>query len=271
MLCTVDKVLAIAKGEVGYLEKKSNSNLDSKTANAGYRNFVKYWRDVYPKYQGQAWCDSYQKWLFITAYGREKANELLCGGVNSYYTPSSAKFFQKVNRLDKNPRPGDQIYFTKNGSVDGIYHVGLVTAFDGTWIYTNEGNTSISGGVIPNGGGVFEKKYLYSQYLPKIFCGHPKYEIASNNSATASNPRTLNKIPTYIGVIETRDKTSKVAVRRWAGTEFEQIKSWPYLANGNTVDVCDAIYAQNGEPWYYVRIAGSIYGFVRADFVKRLN
>ena len=270
MLCTVDKVLTIAKGEVGYLEKRSNANLDSKTENAGYANYTRYWRDVYSPFQGQAWCDAYQKWLFISAYGRTKANELLCGGINSYYTPTSAKFFQKMGLLDKNPRPGDQIYFTKNGSIDGIYHVGLVTGFDGTWIYTNEGNTSSVGGVIPNGGGVFEKKYLFAQYQPKIFLGHPKYDIKAN-PATTPVSRPLNKIPTYVGVIETKDKTSKVAVRRWAGTEHDQIKSWPYLANGNTVDVCDAIYAQNGEPWYYVRIAGSIYGFVRADFVKRLN
>ena len=270
MLCTVDLVLATAKNEVGYLEKKSNSNLDSKTANAGYGNFVKYWRDLYPKFQGQAWCDAYQKWIFIKSYGKEKANEMLCGGINSYYTPSSANFFAKKGLLDKNPKVGDEIYFSKQGAISSIYHVGLVTGFDSTWIYTNEGNTSSVGGVIPNGGGVFEKKYLFAQYQPKVFFGHPKYDIKTNPAATPVS-RPLNKIPTYIGAIETKDKTSKVAVRRWAGTEYDQIKSWPYLANGNTVDVCDAIYAKDGSPWYYVRIAGSIYGFVRADFVKRLN
>lgn len=270
MICSVDLVLATAKNEVGYLEKKSNSNLDSKTENAGYGNFVKYWRDLYPKFQGQAWCDAYQKWLFIKCYGQEKANEMLCGGINSYYTPASAIYFQKQGLLDKNPKVGDEIYFSKHGTVSSIYHVGLVTGFDGTHIYTNEGNTSHVGGVIPNGGGVFEKSYSFNQYLPKVFFGHPKYDIKTNPAATPVS-KPLNKIPTYIGIIETKDKTSKVAVRTWAGTENPQIKSWPFLANGNTVDVCDAIYAQNGEPWYYVRIAGSIFGFVRADFVKRLN
>ena len=35
MANTVDKVLNIAEAEVGYLEKKTNADLDSKTKNAG--------------------------------------------------------------------------------------------------------------------------------------------------------------------------------------------------------------------------------------------
>lgn len=46
------KVIEIAETEVGYLEKKSNSQLDDKTANAGYNNYTKYGRDmrsIYPQ------------------------------------------------------------------------------------------------------------------------------------------------------------------------------------------------------------------------------
>ena len=41
----IDKLIQIAKNETGYLEKASNSQLDSKTANAGENNYTKYWRD----------------------------------------------------------------------------------------------------------------------------------------------------------------------------------------------------------------------------------
>ena len=268
MLCTVDRVLQLAKEEEGYLEKKSNACLDYKTANAGYNNYTKYWRDVYPQFQGQAWCDSYQKWLFIKAFGKEKANEVLYGGINSYYTPTSASFFAKKDRLDKLPKVGDQIYFTRNNTINGIYHVGLITNFDGDWITTNEGNTSVTKGVVPNGGGVFPKRYLLANYKDKIFCGHPKYEERPVNTGTG---KVLGKVPTFIGIITTKDPNSLVNVRTWAGTEYPNIKSWPQLANGNAVDVCDAVYAKSGEPWYYVRINGRIYGFVRADFVKKWN
>ena len=39
-------IIALAQNEIGYLEKASNSQLDSKTANAGYNNFTKYARDL---------------------------------------------------------------------------------------------------------------------------------------------------------------------------------------------------------------------------------
>ena len=39
---TADRVIAIAQKEVGYLEKKSNKDLESKTANAGKNNYTKY-------------------------------------------------------------------------------------------------------------------------------------------------------------------------------------------------------------------------------------
>ncbi len=42
----LEKVLQVANGEVGYLEKASNANLDSKTANAGDKNYTKYARDI---------------------------------------------------------------------------------------------------------------------------------------------------------------------------------------------------------------------------------
>lgn len=42
---TAARVVEIALGEVGYLEKATNSQLDSKTANAGYNNYTKYNRD----------------------------------------------------------------------------------------------------------------------------------------------------------------------------------------------------------------------------------
>ena len=59
-----DEVLRVAAAEVGYMEKASNHDLDSKTANAGNGNYTKYARDLWeavphfyqgPK-QGFDWC-----------------------------------------------------------------------------------------------------------------------------------------------------------------------------------------------------------------------
>ena len=37
---TASKLVAIARAEIGYLEKKTNANLDSKTDNSGYNNYT---------------------------------------------------------------------------------------------------------------------------------------------------------------------------------------------------------------------------------------
>ena len=73
----IQAAINIAKGEIGYLEKASNSQLDSKTANAGYNNYTKYWRDVYPSYQAQAWCAAFVSWVFMQAFGKTTATKLL--------------------------------------------------------------------------------------------------------------------------------------------------------------------------------------------------
>ena len=59
-------------------------------------------------------------------------------------------------------------------------------------------------------------------------------------------------------------------VRSWAGTEYPNIKSWPQLAEGNRVEVCDSVKASDGSTWYYVRIDGRIFGFVHSDYIMRL-
>ena len=42
MSVNCDKVINYALSQVGYLEKKTNKDLDDFTANAGYNNYTKY-------------------------------------------------------------------------------------------------------------------------------------------------------------------------------------------------------------------------------------
>ena len=84
MVYDLKKVINIAFAEVGYLEKKDKNNLDSKTANAGDKNYTKYARDLdamnfYNGHKnGFAWCDVFVDWCFIQAYGKETALALTC-------------------------------------------------------------------------------------------------------------------------------------------------------------------------------------------------
>lgn len=179
----VDKLLAIAEAEEGYLEKKTNAMLDSKTANAGSNNFTKYARDLDAipgfyngKKNGFAWCDVFVDWCFVKAFGVDKARELLCqvgktcGAGCSY----SAKYYKDKGQFHTNPKPGDQVFFM-NAEKTKVSHTGIVRKVDGSKVYTIEGNTSGASGVVANGGGVCKKSYPLKFY--RIYgYGRPNYE-----------------------------------------------------------------------------------------------
>lgn len=250
---TASQVIGVASAEEGYLEKKSNAQLDDKTANAGYNNITKYWRDVYPSFQGQAWCDAFVSWAFMATYGATVADDMLCGGLRSFYTPTSARYYQKQGRLDRNCKIGDQIFFSRDGTIDGIYHTGIVKNFDGTWIYTTEGNTSSTSGVVPNGGGVWSKKYLYNSYKDKVFFGHPKYdeETPVAKSKAVSYAVQVN-VSTYLNV--RTGASTQYPVMKVNGKDFA-------LPNGIVVAIVEEL---NG--WGRIN---DINGWISLQYTKR--
>jgi hypothetical protein len=180
---TAKKVIDLALAEVGYLEKKSNSQLDHKTANAGNGNFTKYARDLDAipnfyngKKNGFAWCDVFVDWLFVKAFGVKAAKKLLCQpdkslGAGCGY---SANYYKNKGQFHKqSPKPGDQIFFLD--SAGDVAHTGLVYKVDKLYVYTVEGNTSTQAGVVGNGGGVFKKQYALS-YNRIYGYGRPAYD-----------------------------------------------------------------------------------------------
>ena len=177
----IEKVILIAKNEEGYLEKKSNNQLDNKTANAGSANYTKYWRDIKPDYQGQPWCAAFISWCFMKAFGLDNAKKLLKHWPY-VYCPTLGKLFAR----NANPKIGDIVIFYHNGT---FTHTGLVTAVIGDRFYTIEGNTSGASGIIANGGGVCAKSYLNSQMPGTKFCT-PDYSIVSDASAPAKPENT---------------------------------------------------------------------------------
>ena len=58
-------------------------------------------------------------------------------------------------------------------------------------------------------------------------------------------------------------------IRTWAGTENPRLKSYPQLPYGTMVEVCDTVNDSNGQPWYYIRINNSVYGFASAEYIKK--
>lgn len=167
----VERLIATAEAELGYLEKKSNKDLDDKTANAGSANYTKYNRDL-KKWTGVGslsaqWCQAFVDWLFITAFGLETAKKLIYTWTN--YTPTGSNAFKKRDRYIKRgkgkPKRGDVIYFYSSAK-GRIGHVGIVYKVDSSKVYTIEGNTSGASSLVTNGGGVKKKSYsLSSTYI----------------------------------------------------------------------------------------------------------
>mgnify|MGYP001625231037 FL=1 len=158
----ISRVIDIAKAEVGYLEKASNSQLDSKTANAGSGNYTKYWRDTYPSYQGQPWCADFISWVLMKAFDQVTAAALLKHWPY-VYCPTLGNLFTRY----ANPEVGDIVIFYRSGT---FTHTGIVTKVVGDRFETIEGNTSGASGVVANGGGVCAKSYLNSTLPGTKFC-----------------------------------------------------------------------------------------------------
>lgn len=188
------KVIDAALEEVGYLEKKTNAQLDDKTANAGSNNYTKYARD-YAKHsginvQGQPWCDVFVDEMFVKAFGVEAAKKLL-GGFSAY-TPTSAQYFKNRKQwYTSAPKPGDIIFF-KN--TQRICHTGIVEKADNKYVYTIEGNTSGASGVIANGGGVCRKTYDLNNARIAGY-GRPAYDtVVATTESTAKHEQKTYEV-----------------------------------------------------------------------------
>lgn len=150
----IEKVLDLARSEIGYHEKASNNQLNDPTANSGSANWTKYaeYLDSFagfyngPK-NGYAWCDVFVDYLFVKCFGFDIGRQMLCqplssAGAGCLY---SAQYYKQAGRWHTNaPQMGDQIFFSYSA---GEYsHTGIVESVNGDTVTTIEGNTSDSVG-----------------------------------------------------------------------------------------------------------------------------
>lgn len=188
---TAKKLIAIAVAEIGYKEKKSNSQLDDPTANAGSNNYTKYARDLAAagyyngNKNGYAWCDVFVDWCFYQLCNKDakKAQEIECqtGDLGAGCT-YSRQYYQKQGRLYNTPQPGDQIFFQSGGSIS---HTGIVETVNGNKITTIEGNSSDQ---------VIRRSYTLGDSYIKDF-GRPKYDAeASADAPTPGGSKTIDEL-----------------------------------------------------------------------------
>lgn len=252
----IDALIATAKAEIGYMEKKSNAQLDNKTANVGDGNYTKYWRDLKPSWNGSAWCAVWVSWCMYKTFGLETAKKLL-KHENDFpyvYCPTLGARFTKY----ANPQRGDIVIFYRNGT---FAHTGIVTKVEGDKFYTIEGNTNNGSTIIANGGSVCSKSYNNSNLPGTKFC-RPDYSIVKSimNSSSTSKPSTTtyNK---WVGEA-TKDGTDVFA----NPTGTSKLSTYPKLNKGNLVDVIGVSGTR-----YQVKIADKFVGYVEKTNIKDPN
>lgn len=189
------------------------------------------------------------------------------------------ELYQKKGRWVENdayvPDIGDVIFYDWDDSGAGDCtgwpeHVGVVAVVNKSTrkMTITEGN--MSGGVVGQRNLEINARYIRGygvpDYASKAGSSSPDTnQGSSGDTGSTSGSGDINKNPKWTG----RVTADTLNVRSWAGTENAKIKSWPQLAEGNQVDVCDTVNDSTGHPWYYIRIAGKFYGFVDSDYIAR--
>ena len=254
----LEKVIEVAKSDLGYLEKalkyKNNKEiLYDKTKGASDENTTKHWFEIKQEWQGQPWCAIWCCWVFTRALGEKRAKELLKHYPYTY-CPTMAGLFT----LNANPKVGDIVIFKRNGV---FAHTGLVIAVDGDKFTTIEGNTSGASGIIPNGGGVCQKTYYNSKLPGTKFC-RPDYSSTAITSDTnmvvvADDMHTV-KWKGYVNI----GKNVKLAVRLQPNVNAKEC-SFSGLKQGTEVGVS---YEQGD--WYLIKYDGK-FGYVLKKYIGK--
>ena len=252
----INALIATAQAEIGYMEKKSNAQLDEKTANVGDGNYTKYWRDLKPSWNGSAWCAVWVSWCMYKTFGLETAKKLL-KHENDFpyvYCPTLGARFTKY----ANPQRGDIVIFYRNGT---FAHTGIVTKVEGDKFYTIEGNTSNGSTIIANGGEVCSKHYNNSNLPGTKFC-RPDYSIVKSimNSSSTSKPSQT----TYNKWVGAATKNCTDVFTNSTGTS--KLSTYPKLNKGNLVDVIGVSGTR-----YQVKIADKFVGYVEKTNIKDPN
>lgn len=230
--------------QIGYIEKASNYDLDSKTGNKGTANYTKYARDINNRglmgCQAQPWCSTMQMDQIMDEFGTDKGLELVHMNRNNYvgYSVFSTRDKFPGTKRVKNPQVGDLVVFT-------FSHIGMVVKVSGDVIWTIEGNTSAK--TYERNGGMVAKK-SYNKYDSKIQC-FLRIDYPGDYSPISPEWKTTAKAISLGDSVNVREVPNGNILRQVnKGNEF--------LVDGNT-----------DSGWTHVNVAGTI-GWIASQYVK---
>lgn len=168
-MATAEKVLALARAELGTKESPANSN------RVKYNSWY-YGREV----SGSAypWCMVFVQWVFAQAGVPLPARTASCGALMN----AAKKTGQWVT---KNYRPGDVVIYDFPGGA-ATDHTGIIEAVTLTGVTAIEGNTSQAGSQ-SNGGQVCRKTRPYSQIVGVVRPNYQKEDTRMDNTPSPAH------------------------------------------------------------------------------------
>lgn len=231
---TADRVIAIAKSQIGYHEGRDPSG--------NWNNIQKYSPQVpgLEWSQGQAWCATFIAWLAMKA------------GV-AYLFPRTAStivaasWFQSRGQWSEFPAIG-AMGFLSHGSVE--FHTFLVIGYDATYVYTIEGNSNTNGS--PQGDGVYNLKRIRRDAVVEGY-GYPAYPegIISADPAWADRAPHAPNVP-----------NAKTASFRVATSNLMALPTNPHVkATLQATPAASVIGVQEADPNSYKQIIASLPGY----------
>ena len=252
----IEAVVGVARGEVGYLEKKSNSQLDSKKENAGSNNYTKYWRDTNPENQGSYWCACFVTWVLEKAFDKATAKKMLGMPEYPYVYVDNMRAYRSKD-LDKTPKVGDIVVFWDSDE-SRFHHTGLVVEVNGNSYRTVEGNTSAAAGVENEGQGVYEKPYTLTSGSMTRFV-HLDYSLVSaiNNGGSGSYPFPK----------EDNFKATGIAYCTGDGVRVRATPGGTVLGSLDSGDQMEVDGVISGD-WVHMKTSSTGAGYMHKDYVR---
>lgn len=218
---TADKILSVAKKEIGTKENPAGSN-KVKYNTAYYGKTVV--GSAYP------WCCTFVWWVFREA----GASSLFYGGQKTAYCPTLMDYHKKQSVTDY--KPGDIVFFNFSGKTSAS-HVGICTAWDGTNITTIDGNTGTDDEA--NGGAVMlrkrNKKYIVGVIRPAYKSDKKMVDIKVPMLQTGSTGDDVKAVQV---LLKAAGHDPKGADGKWGANTTAAMKAFQKAAGLDSDGIC---------------------------------
>jgi peptidoglycan hydrolase-like protein with peptidoglycan-binding domain len=179
-------IVNVAKSQIGYQEGGSSSQLSGEVK--GSNNYTEYgsWYGLQ-----DMWCHMFVSWCanvagVSTSIVPKTASTVT--GLNTFINSGLAYTREQVANGKYTPQAGDLVYFKSSRNTAITNHVGIVTSYSNSTLYTIEGNTS-SATISTNGGAVASKSYAISNTYIVYVC-KPNYKTTTTTTTATTQPTT---------------------------------------------------------------------------------